>query len=214
MTLTEWNTLLSHVGDFAEGLPLVPFLLLSSEKKREYKFLGLYFSIGFVLKISSFVIATKGGNTLFIYHLLAIIEFGLLFMFFTEHTIFKNWRTIILVIVIAANAIISLVPGSFFQFNSLSWSINTFVLLCACFYSFYSLYTRSYKSWEEVKSRFLIVSGLLIYLSGCLFTYILGSQILSKELQGFFSNGWIINSISNLTKDFIVAVALFSSRPK
>lgn len=214
MTLTEWNTFLSHVGDFAEGLPLVPFLLLSSEKKREYKFLGLYFSLGFVLKIASFVIATKGGNTLFIYHLLAPIEFCLLFMFFTEHTLYKNWRTIILVVVTATNTITSFLPGAFFQFNSLSWSINTFLLLCTCFYAFYSLYTTSYKSWAEVKSRFLIVSGLLIYLSGCLFTYILGSQILSKELQGFFSNGWIINSISNLAKDFIVAEALFSSRPK
>lgn len=214
MTLTEWNTLLSHVGDFAEGIPLAPFLLLTNEKKREYKLLGLYFFLGFILKVTSFIIATNGVETLFIYHPLAIIEFSLLFLFFTEHTLYRSWRIVILLIIVLANVASSAMPGALHQFNSLSWSINTFLLLCACIYSFYSLYTRSYESWGEVKSRFLIVSGLLIYLSGCLFTYILASQILSKHLQGFFANGWIINSISNLSKDFIITVALLLSRSK
>lgn len=214
MTLTEWNAFLSYVGDFAEAIPLVPFLLLSKEKKREFALIGLYFLTGFTLKAISFFIAKAGANSLFIYHILAACEFIFLFQFFTHNLVNKNLRTTILVIVLVGNGILSGMPGALQQFNSMSWSVNTLLLLCTCIYSFYGLYQTSYNSWLEVRTMFIIMSGFLIYLSGCLFTYILGTQILSKELQGFFANGWIINSISNLAKDLVVSIGFLSSRQK
>ncbi len=214
MTLTQWNTILSHIGDFVETLPLIPFLLLSKAKKREYRFLGIYFFIGASLKLVSYFVASKGINSLFIYHLLALVEFTFLFAFLTQFTTYKQIKVLTMLIVWTINIVASTRPDALQQFNSMPWTINTLILICACFYSLYGLYTHSYKSWHEVRPQFTVVSGLLIYLTGSLFTYILGWQILSKVLQGFFANGWIINSISNLIKDFTVAAGLFLLRLK
>jgi len=51
---------------------------------------------------------------------------------------------------------------------------------------------------------FIITIGWLLYAAGSLFTYLMGSKILTGYAEGFFKNGWFFQTVSNISKDIIV----------
>lgn len=84
------------------------------------------------------------------------------------------------------------------------------------FVAFLYLY-KLYASIEDVAieshSGFIINAGFLIYFAGSLFTYLLGWYILSQKPQGFFANGWIIQSLANIVKNVIVLYGISRNHP-
>ncbi len=209
MSLSELNTHLSHIADFSDGIPLIVFLLLPMSKREELGVIGLYFFCNFLLKVATFFLATDQRNTIPFYHLLAIIEFALLFMYFTQlKKISINIKWSLLVFVIILNLTNTFFLQTINEFNSFSWTINTLLLIVIGIYCLYHAF-----KVEEVRFfEFVILSGFLIYLSGSLFTYILGSRILARELGDFFSNGWIVYSFSSISKDIIISIGLWMAR--
>jgi len=76
---------------------------------------------------------------------------------------------------------------------------------------------RLYKNDEdytplENRPDFIVTVGWLIYASGSLFTYLMGTEILSGKPEGFFYNAWIFQSVSNLSKNIIVSYGLWLMR--
>lgn len=182
MNIEVWNRYLSYTADFAEGIPLIPFLFLHRRGKQTYRLLSLYFLIGATLKITTFFLAKNGVNTLSFYYALALLEVTLLFLFFHAGEA-RIWIIFALVVLLIINLADDLNVYSEKNFNSISWSINTLVLMLSCLLCFYKLYNTSYQSWDEVRPMFLILSGFLLYFGGCMFTYILGWRILSEEIR-------------------------------
>src|SRR6478609_141157 len=102
MDFEAWNRYLSYTADFAEGIPIIPFLLLHRREKQTYRLIGLYFLIGAILKITTFFLAKNGVNTLSFYYALAIVELITLLLFFNEGQP-RTWIIVVLTILVGIN---------------------------------------------------------------------------------------------------------------
>lgn len=148
-------------------------------------------------------------NNMPLYHLLAWIEF--IFLFFFYRGLMTGLPLAILFLVIGFNIYDSLFLEDIHAFNSIGWSVNTFVLMIIGLVCLYQLY-RDAEDYSAMHSIFIIHCGLLIYFAGSLFTYLLGWYILSQDAVGFFHNGWLIQCAANILRNFIVSYGIWSAR--
>lgn len=146
------------------------------------------------------------------YHLLAAVEVVMLYAFYARITYPrgpKGWMVGLLVLLFALNSIF-IEPLD--QFNSFAWTFGILFLLCLGLGYLYKLYDNLENIHLPTHPLFVINTGFLIYFAGSLFTYILGSRILSEEAKGFFHNGWVIQSFSTIIKNTIAGYGLWLAR--
>lgn len=216
VSLHDWNLLFSQITDFAELVPIFVFFAFKI-KIPNTKALMIYLVSSLLIKLLTFyfIYFTENNNTLPYYHLLALTEFVLLYLYYIgqigKSTYIAN---LVLVLVVLFNIYNTLFLQNLYQFNSYAWTVNTIVLIIMGFVYLVHLYSK-----EDVVNivsypHFIINAGLLIYLAGSLFTYMLGWYILSQKPEGFFANGWIIQSISTILKNIIIAFGLWTARSR
>ena len=209
MDLIYWNILISTIADLSDGLPLI--FLLRDAPARHWKILRTYFAGNFSVKLFTiFLIFGLGArNTLPFYHFLSVFEFCCLFIFFSQNigAPFKN-ISIPFALVITFNVINTLFFQSLWEFNSFAWGVNTVVLMFLAFVYLYRLYSAIDDISIEKHPEFICCAAFLIYFAGSLFTYLLGWNILSQYPEGFFANGWIIQSLATFVKNIIVTYGL------
>jgi hypothetical protein len=201
---------LSDISDISELLPVL--IILSLKNKNQFKVLGIFFAISSCLKLFTLITAIKSINNMPAFHLLAIVEVCFLFTFYNQVSFRSPRYATVLISLILLNLLNSIVIQGPFQFNSYAWSFNTlFLLLCGLLY-LYNLYQGIENIKLERNPTFAINAGLMIYFSGSLFTYVLGWDILSGDPKGFFHNAWIIQCISNISKNIIVSYGIWLAR--
>lgn len=151
-------------------------------------------------------------NNMPLYHVLAGVEF--VFLFFFYRGLMKRLPLVILFLVTGFNIYDSLFVEDIHVFNSVGWSVNTFVLMIIGLVCLYHLYRHAedYSTMQPQHSIFIIQCGLLIYFAGSLFTYLLGWYILSQDAIGFFHNGWLIQCVANIIRNLIVSYGIWSAR--
>ncbi|HLZ16856.1 MAG TPA: hypothetical protein VKQ08_07440 [Cyclobacteriaceae bacterium] len=210
MSFKEINILVSNISETSELFPFcLAFFLV---KKPPYNLLGWFFFISAPIKILSMVTAMYVMNNMVLFHVLAVVEVVLLYLFY-DRIIFNrppNWYLVALLILV--NLLNSLFNENIFQFNSIGWSINIIILLSLGLKYFHKIYQGLETTQFERSPLFIINTGLLVYFTGSLFTYILGSKILSKDSQDFFNNAWVIQSFSNISKNLIVGYGLWLAK--
>lgn len=213
MDLKFWNIAISTLSDVSDCVPLILFFYIG--KKKEYLLLFTYFCVSFAIKATTILLifVWKVHNTLPFYHILAPLEFMLLFLFLNK---LNNLTTgvkigIVLVVLIfdIANTLLMQPPK---QFNSIAWGINTLILLMMSLRYLYNLYSNIENIQIEKHPGFIINAGLLIYFAGSLFTYLLGWYILSETSNDFFANSWMILAPANILKNIIVTFGLWIAR--
>ena len=215
MSLKEWNILLSHISDFSDWLPFIIWFFLPRIVRIKYRYLGAYLFFLGVLKVCTFLLIKSEGqvNTMPFYHLMALIEFILIFGYFAELIDLDRLKKIILFsIVISLNILNTVFIQEVLYFNSNSWAINSIVLLMLSL-----LYLRNLFSdveYVEIPNSidFIIVSAFLVYFSGSLFLYLLSYDVLSNNDEGFYHNAWILRSAADIIKGIIITKGLWLAK--
>ncbi|NQX55763.1 hypothetical protein HQN86_19230 [Pedobacter panaciterrae] len=194
---------ISSVSDVSEILPLTAWLFVA-QKKMPYTLLGILFLISSILKIYSLITAELHINNMPAFHLLALVEIALVYCFYNQ-LIFRKIHWLALIAISLANVLNTLFLQDIHSFNSLAWAFNMILLIVLGLMYFYKIYNDDY-DYTPLNERpaFIITSGWLIYASGALFTYLLGTEILSGTPDGFYKNAWVFQCISNILKNVII----------
>ncbi len=178
-------------------------------KSEAIRDIGIFFLTAWVFKGLTVITAAMGINNMPIYHALAVIELICFFRFYQRVLHYYSLPSGWLWLLLGFNAVDTLFLEGIYAFNSLSWSVNTSVLLLLGLLYYYDLYTRAEEIAIERYPNFYINAGLLIYASGSLFTYLLAWKILAQPAQTFFHSGWMIHSIANIIKIVTVSYGLW-----
>ncbi|WP_259067800.1 hypothetical protein HDF24_18935 [Mucilaginibacter sp. X4EP1] len=194
----------SSVSDVAEALPLTVWLFFA-KKKQPYLLLGIFISILFLLKIVTLITAVQHINNMPLFHLLALIEITAIFIFYCQ-LLFKRikwWGVFILIVFHVLNAFFI---QNIWTFNSLSWTVDMIIIIGIGLQYFYHIYNDE-SDYIPLQHRpdFVITIGWLIYAAGSLFTYLMGTTILTGYAEGFLKNGWVFQTVSNISKDIIIS---------
>jgi hypothetical protein len=113
----------------------------------------------------------------------------------------------------ATNVALGLFVQPISTFNSIGWTFDMLVLLTiGILYLFYLYNDESDSSPLEQRTVFVITTAWLLYAAGSLFTYLMGTSILSGKAEGFFHNAWFFQCVSNLLKNLLIAYALWRQR--
>lgn len=209
MDFKEINLFVSDISDCSEIIPWLVAIVFA-RKKPLFNILKWFFLVSSIVKITTLFLAKDKINNMPLFHWLAIWEVGCLYIFYNKFLFDKTYWWGLFVIV-AFNISNTIFNEGLFEFNSFGWAVNTFISLCFGLATFYKLYNSSSPIAPERSPVFIVNSGFMIYFSGALFTYILGTEILSADAKDFFHNSWIIQSISNIMKNVIVAIGVWLS---
>ncbi len=195
---------LADVSDVSAVLPLTVWLFFA-KKQGPYLIHGVFFCLFFAVNLYTLVTAELGQNNLPAYHLLALLQVEAVYIFFCQLAYQRiYWSGVIgLIIFHMANAIFY---ESIWTFNSLAWTIDMIIMIIVGLSYFLKLYNNE-ANYTPLQGRpdFTITAGWLLYASGSLFTYLMGTKILSGYAEGFFKNAWLLQSVSNILKDIIIS---------
>jgi hypothetical protein len=207
MILKEVNKILSDVSDISELIPLVIAWIYVS-RKEPFTILKWAFSVSAPIKIITMLLARNNIHNMPWFHFLALWEGCMLFVFYSKVLFYKIlWRGLAAIVLLNLGNTIFIEETT--SFNSIAWSINTLIMLCLGLATFYRLYTTKKMTLPEENPLFIVNSGLMIYFSGALFTYILGVKILTSVDSTLFAESWIIVSVSNTIKNLIISYGLY-----
>lgn len=211
MDLESFNIWVSSISDVTALFPVI-LCLFVVPRKHPFIILSWYFYLSGFIMIGTLITSEMGIFNMPAYHLLAAVEVILLYEFYARITYSKGprrWVTVLLVILFLFNSVF-IEPLE--QFNSFAWTFGILFLLCLGLSYLYKLYDDLENIHLPTHPLFVINTGFLIYFAGSLFTYILGSRILSEEAKGFFQNGWVIQSVSTIVKNTIAGYGLWLAR--
>lgn len=129
MIVRELNFVFSDISELSE---LIPFLigLFFVSRKPPYNLIVWFFAISALVKIISLVTAKLNINNMPIFHFLALFEIIFLYTFYCKVTFDQNPSVYILGLIVLINILNSTLNENIFQFNSMGWTLNTFILLC------------------------------------------------------------------------------------
>ena len=153
-------------------------------------------------------------NNMILFHLLAIVEVVVLYYFYHRIIFNRSPKLLVIAVLILINVANSMFNEGIMEFNSTAWSLDIIFLLSLGLMYLYRVYQDLESVPLDRSPLFIINTGLLLYFSGSLFTYILGSKILSKESQDFFHNAWIIQSLANIIKNVAISYGLWLAKFK
>jgi len=170
------------------------------------------FAITAPLKLLTLVTAKMGIHNIPAYHVLALTEVIMVYCFYSRLAFRKVYLQGVLLLA-ALNVGISLFLQPVSTFNSIGWTLDMLVLLTIGILYLFHLYNdESDQSPLEQRPVFMITTAWLLYAAGSLFTYLMGTSILSGKAEGFFHNAWLFQCVSNLFKNLLIAYALWRQR--
>lgn len=196
---------ISSTSDVSEVLPSL-FYIVFSNKKSPYSLLGTFFLVSASIKIFTLITAELYIHNMPAYHLLAAVEIVSVYCFYNLLVLKKVFYQ-----GVVALLAIQVVNSVFFQdiwaFNSIAWTINMMLIIMMGLIFFYKIYKEEDGGKLSLESRpdFIITCGWLMYAAGSLFTYLMGTEILSGNPEGFFKNAWVFQSFSNILKNGIIS---------
>lgn len=92
--------------------------------------------------------------------------------------------------------------GAKSQFDSLSASIESILIICYCIIFFFDQLNTTEVTVIYESPKFWVVTGFLIYMAGGLFLFIYAESF-TKEQKNYY---WNINAIINILKNIFIAV--------
>jgi len=209
--LTTISFIVSEISDLSETLPLVIWLVFA-RKKKQFNILGIFLTVSAALKVLSVVTAKMNIHNMPLYHLLAVTEVVIVYCFYSRMMFNKVyvWGAVFLFFLNFYN---SLFVQHLSAFNSISWAEDMIVLLIMGIVYLFRLYNdeSNYTPLEE-RPDFIINAGFLIYAGGSLFTYLMGTSILSGKASGFFHNAWFFMCVANIIKNILISYGLWRAR--
>ena len=102
--------------------------------------------------------------------------------------------------------------AQFKRLDSLPIGIESILILIFCFYFFYEQINNPNLLFIYNDYKFWVVTGIMIYISGCFFIYIFANQIPQKELRLYWSFTYIFLGIMNTF--FSIGILILGLKPK
>lgn len=202
---------ISSFSDLSEFLPFFSWVFFA-KKGLPWSVLGKFFLFSALLKLVTLITAEFQVNNMPLFHLLAMVEISILYVFYC---ILLGGRIsyAILALLVISNLANALFIQDIFMFNSIAWTVNMMILLAIGFYYLANVYHKDDDNTPlEGRPDFIITAGWLIYAAGSLFTYLMGTEILSGKAEGFFHNAWLFQCISNIVKNVFVSYGLWLTK--
>ncbi|MDW7693932.1 hypothetical protein R9C00_04165 [Flammeovirgaceae bacterium SG7u.111] len=204
----EFSILVAELADYTDFIPLV-LLLFIKKRKPEYNYLLANFFIVTVIKIITNVLADKVANNMPLYHLISLVELVFLTLFYTQILKFKRQTTrVLLAAFLVLNVANSIFLQSIYEWNSYAISLNTLLYIYFGLYFFYRVYAKEETTNLFKYPLFYINVGFLVFFASTFFLFAMGAILLSSYGNSFYENTWIIQSISNILKNFVLAYGL------
>lgn len=214
MTLLEWNMYLGYIAEYSEAIPLLFALYLFIIRYRSvFKVPAirviLWYSVwSFGIKMSSNIYMLWGDNNLLFYSLLGFVECWLLTTFYFTQLPFKRTTQRVILTLITLTNLIIVVNQDYLRFNSLLWTIDIFWVFCLSLYFLYYRFSNINISISWPDPAFIINAGLILYLCGSFFVYLMGWYLLMQKAEGYFANGWLIVSVAVMIKSIFITWAI------
>ncbi len=200
------------VSNFSDISEIIPFLIWAvwGAKNRPYRTLGLFFLLSGIIKLGTLITAIMYVHNMPAYHLLAFLEIAFVWSYYRQ---LKGKKPpyiglFFVLLLFWANIFLQNINTTF---NSNTWTFTVLVILALGLNHFKDIYQNDIISPLSRQPEFFITAGWLIYAGGSLFSYLMGTDILSGHADGFFQNAWIFQCFANIIKNGLVAYGLLLS---
>ncbi|MES2651070.1 MAG: hypothetical protein V4663_04985 [Bacteroidota bacterium] len=200
----------SNISDISEIMPALIWLRWGNHNK-PYLLLGLFFLFSGIIKLIALFTAIQNIPNMPLYHLLAYMEVISVYIFYRQVNE-KKPNPFFIATLFLIYAVNTFFQDIYLHFNSNTWTLTVLIILFLGMGFFYRIYKQEDNIILKKMPQFVITCGWLIYASGSLFTYLMGTDILSGKPEGFFNNAWIFQCISNIIKNGIICYGFYLSR--
>jgi hypothetical protein len=208
--------ILDILETYSALIPLFFLVIKKPKKGRWIIFLMVYIITYIPVSAYANFLARQIRNNSRFYLLINIISF-ICFSSIIENFIgrkqFRNLNNIAIVIVIVFSFFNRTWLDGFEIFNSKSFALTSFVLICYCLY-YYKLQLGDLQSLHiEKQASFWIVSGIFLYCSGN-FLLFLSYSNLRGEYENFAKYAWYLNDVMILLMNIFFAKGIQCSWKK
>jgi len=204
--------LLAYISDYSHLLPVLLILLNWKILRREFIILGLYCISVFLLNLFISDIFDHVGRTYYlIYTFIEYVSFSFLVWYSISSTKFR--RTVFyLSILFVAFQFIYFFLGQRKLLDSVPIGVETIFILVYIFYFLFEQLRINLSTSVYNNYFFWINIGILIYLSGTFFFYILVNHLPVNQIQPY----WYITYIFDILKNLMLSIGIYicSKTPK
>ena len=204
LSSTFWVDFIRYSSVFSALIPLLFFIRRAINLPLKWVLALVAFSFSTDILMGSVL---SGVNNVKIFHLYGLIEALIVVMFYYLILGERAWIKYMFLgffICYAVDAIF-IEPD---QFNAIGSSIEALMIIFLCLRVFYQFFNQEEETFLDRSPIFWINIAFLVYFSGALFSFILSSDILSQS-RGRFYSSWVLNNVSNVMKNILLAVGLW-----
>lgn len=199
---------------FAIFIPLIPISIgIRGFNKLDHssKIIVGYLIIAFSNDVICLVLAWNGIPNLFFINLFGLIQGVALILClrYSDPEFYRNLHFIAICYVILY-LFLALAIDGINQFAGVAMTTEALIMLILCITFFYNVYAHEITNSLENFPAFWIVTGVLIYFSGALYSFLLGADILAGNNDTFY-NSWILHNISGIIKNILFAIGLWKA---
>ena len=143
---------------------------------------------------------------MYLFRTFTLVEYCLFATFFWLNITKPLGRKLLIFssIIFLAVLIIDLTSTEFKFINSLSIGIETIIILCFSFYLLFELINNPNVLFVHMDYRFWVILGILLYMSGSFFIYILADTIEARELRRI----WPITYLFYIVKGVFFTISI------
>jgi hypothetical protein len=211
-----FNLYLEHplelIHDLATVLPIILGLFYANSKKKEIRFLIVYFGVLFFRNLISNIYATYRLNNIFLYNFFSFIEviiLGSIYYYSIDRKTFKSYILVGGIIVLLTNIF-------FWEYNEFSAGIFTVTRIYDLFIAL--LYFIELLAQMKVKnilkhSLFWVSSGIIIQSTGTILIFLFSKIILSTQAApDIFFRYWNFILVMYIIFCLLVSIGLWVSK--
>jgi hypothetical protein len=196
-----------YLATGADVLILLLLLLFFRKCKHEKSLWAIFAYCFLSIAINHFIdVFYKNNFKYFFYALYTVIEFFTFTYLIWQEIKSQRFKKIMIVISILFLTFIVLYYSleKYRIIDSIPIGLETILVLIGCFYYLFEQMNDTNNLFIYSKYQFWIISGIMIYLAGCFFIYIFGSQ-LDKE---FLVKYWFLTNIFYIIKNIFFCTAI------
>lgn len=186
-------------------LPVLLIVFYFRKSKKEFNLLGIYCICIFILNLFFDPIVDSLGRSYYIIY--TFIEY-LTFAFIIWHSVEKNRLKKLIVslsVLFVAFQVIYFFTGQKKLFDSVPIGVETIFILVFIFFFFHEQLNGNNPTSISKNHFFWINIGILIYLSGTFFFYMLVNHLPVKQIQPY----WYITYLFDIIKNVMLAIGIY-----
>lgn len=191
--------------------PLIIGLIHFRKLSGIMKILYVLVVVTFVMEAAASIIRLQGIHNLFVFHSYVYVEFSAITIIYFRLFDTFRWK-LITVILYVFFIVFSILNIGYIEgievFNSNQRYVEGLMVILLCVTYFVQLMRRAEHRYLQSLPSFWLNSGFLIYFSGTLFLFMLGRELIEKDI-GIF---WEIHAVLNIGLNTVFVIALLKAR--